>query len=178
MSTPFGENQNFEKSAETDFYCKYNSANGKLVILLDDFSVDGFVSNFTISGFAKSLIWTQFGPEKYLNPAGEESVFPVTKKVRTGFGENLHLKVAFVIFDDVVEYHMRKHKMENLKEGRKKIAKIFNTIVRDEMRRDFRELNLDFHLLDIKFLSSEEAERILTKWSAEQSLNDFNSYQQ
>ena len=145
--------------------------------MLEDSSVDGFLSNFTISGFAKNLIWTQLGPQKYLNPAGEESVFPVTKKVRTGFGENLHLKVAFVIFDDVVEYHMRKHKMEDLKEGRKKIAKIFNTIVRDEMRRDFKELNLDFHLLDIKFLSSEEAERILTKWSAEKSLSDFNSFQ-
>ncbi|CBY07303.1 unnamed protein product [Oikopleura dioica] len=73
---------------------------------------------------------------------------------------------------------MKKRKISSIAEGRKYMAKIFNTVIKNELQERFAELNLKFHLMDIKFLPKEEAHRILTKGSHDESLEEFNRFQQ
>ena len=57
------------------------------------------------------------------------------------------------------------------------MAKIFNTVIKDELKQHFLGLNLKFHILDIKFLSTDDAHSILRKGSHDASLNEFNEFQ-
>jgi len=169
--------ETLENTFQSDFYCKYKSQHGNLIILLDDNSVDGHLFNLTIAGTINKLTWHPRQKEKYLTSIGEPVVFPVTKTARTG-NDRQHLKTLFIIFDDLVEYHMKKRKISSIAEGRKYMAKIFNTVIKNELQERFAELNLKFHIMDIKFLPKEEAHRILTKGSHDESLEEFNRFQQ